>query len=138
METKLPCILVCVTDQMSCRRLIQKGRELADTCGYELCVVSVVPEQEPSKHTADTLQALYDIACSLGAGMQLLFNEDPALTVAVYARQVNAAHLISGSPSLNSNAFVETIHELLPDLPITIVDSENRCVTLSPNSSASA
>ncbi|MBQ9414674.1 MAG: hypothetical protein IJU16_06060 [Clostridia bacterium] len=130
MIQKDPCVLVCVTDQMSCRRLIEKGRDLALATGSTLQVVSVQPRGSLSPHTVDTLQALYDVACSFGAGMDVLFDEDPALTVAVYARQINAIRLVSGTPDVRSNAFVETIRELLPFLPITIVDAEGHTITL--------
>ena len=61
--------------------------------------------------------------------MTVYFNDSPALTVAVHARQINAVHIVSGSPGTDSNTFIETIKGLLPETPMTIVDNEQQMIT---------
>ena len=40
------CILVCVTNQKECERLIDTGKKFAEKDGVELHVISVIPEIE--------------------------------------------------------------------------------------------
>lgn len=130
MKTEKPAsVLVCVTDQPSCRRLILAGVEIAKTYGASVQVVSIQPEGLVSPLTANALQNLYDVSSSLGAEMTVYFNNEPALTAAVHASKTGAIHLVSGTPGADSNLFIETIKKLLPELPLSIVDAEGHMVT---------
>ena len=60
-------VLVCVTDQPSCRRLILAGDTIARRSGIPVKVVTILPPGAVSPRTADTLQTLYNIAGKLGA-----------------------------------------------------------------------
>ena len=122
-------VLVCVTDQPSCRRLILAGDAIAQKYQVPVKVVTVLKPGLVSSKTADVLQTLYNIAGRLGAEMTVYFNDSPALTVAVHARQTNAVHIVSGSPGTDGNTFIETIKGLLPKTPMTIVDNEQRMIT---------
>ena len=123
-------VLVCVTDQPSCRRLILAGASIAEKMGAPVKVVCVRPEGLVSPKTAEALQVLYNISGKLGADMTVYFNDDPALTVAVHARQTNAVHIVSGAPGATSNLFIETVKGLLPELPLSIVDADEHIVTV--------
>ena len=103
---------MCVTDQPSCRRLILAGDAIAQKYNVPVKVVTVLKPGLVSSKTADVLQTLYNIAGRLGADMTVYFNDSPALTVAVHARQINAVHIVSGSPGTDSNTFIETIKGL--------------------------
>ena len=138
MKTEKPAsVLVCVTDQPSCRRLILAGVEIAKTYGASVQVVSIQPEGLVSPLTANALQNLYDVSSSLGAEMTVYFNNEPALTAAVHASKTGAIHLVSGTPGADSNLFIETIKKLLPELQflkdlrdhLSIVDAEGHMVT---------
>lgn len=78
-------VLVCVTDQPSCRRLILAGDAIAQKYQVPVKVVTVLKPGLVSSKTADVLQTLYNIAGRLGAEMTVYFNDSPALTVAVHA-----------------------------------------------------
>ena len=123
-------VLVCVTDQPSCRRLILAGDSIAKRYAIPVKVVTVLKPGLISPKTAETLQTLYNIAGRLGAEMTVFFNDDPALTGAVHARQTNAVHLVSGSPGMESSRFLETIKGLLPELPVTMVDEHEQMMTI--------
>ena len=51
-------VLVCVTSQPACRRLICAGAEIAQQYGVPVKVVSVLPQGLVSAKTAETLQTL--------------------------------------------------------------------------------
>ena len=56
--------------------------------------------------------------------MDIFFNNSPVLVVAVAAKKHNAATLVTGFPADGSSGFIAHIHEILPELPITMVDDE--------------
>lgn len=122
-------VLVCVTSQPACRRLILAGAELAKQYKVPVKVVSVQSPGLVSAKTSETLQTLYNISSKLGAEMTIYFNDDPALTVAVHARKTNAVHIVSGAPGADSNRFIETVKGLLPEVPMSIVDEDDQMVT---------
>lgn len=128
-ENKPASVLVCVTDQLSSRRLILAGARIAEQYNARVRVVSILPEGLVSEKTADTLQKLYDVSSSLGAEMTVFFNNEPALTAAVHASQIGAVHLVSGAPGPESNLFIEMIRRLLPELPISILDADDHLIT---------
>ena len=130
MENDQPAnVLVCVTDQPSCRRLILAGAAIAEKLQVPVKVVSVQPAGLVSPRNAEDLQILYNISAKLGADMTVYFSDEAALTVAVHARQTNAIQIVSGAPGTNSNLFIETIKGLLPELPLSIVDEDEHIVT---------
>ena len=128
-ETPSANVLVCVTDQLSCERLIRAGAALAEEYGVPVRVLSILPEGLVSAQTASVLQNLYDIASSLGAEMTFYFNSEPALTAAVHASQTGAIHIVSGTPGADSNLCIETVKGLLPELPMSLVDADSRLFT---------
>ena len=131
-------VLVCVTDQPSCRRMILAGDTIARRSGIPVKVVTILPPGAVSPRTADTLQTLYNIAGKLGAEMTVYFNDEPALTAAVHARKTNAVHIVSGSPGAQSNLFVETIKSLLPEVPLSVVDENEQMLTFPAMSASPA
>ena len=131
-------VLVCVTDQPSCRRLILAGDTIARRSGIPVKVVTILPPGTVSARTADTLQTLYNIAGKLGAEMTVYFNDEPALTAAVHARKTNAVHIVSGSPGAQSTLFVATIKSLLPEVPLSVVDENEQMLTFPAMSASPA
>lgn len=125
-------VLVFVTAQPSCYRLIQAGAAIAETYHMPLKVVTIQPPGPLSKHAADNLQVLYNISGKLGAEMTILFNENPALTAAVHAHQTGAKHIVSGSPGGQSQLFIEAVRQLVPEIPWTVVDDQQQAVTFPP------
>ncbi len=125
-------VLVFVTAQPSCYRLIQAGAAIAETYHMPLKVVTIQPPESLSKHSTDSLQVLYNISGKLGAEMTILFHEDAALSAAVHVRQTNAKHIVSGAPGGQSQLFIEAVRELVPDIPWTIVDDQQQVVTFPP------
>ncbi len=128
-------VLVCVTDQPSCHRLIMAGKTIAEQYGLPLQVVSVLPPRLVSDKTAQALQTLHNISSKQGADMTVFFNESPAVTIAVHARQCGAVHLVSGTPGADNTMFLATLRELLPEIPLSLVDTDGQLITfpaLSP------
>ena len=124
---------VCVTPQQSCSRLIEAGARIAKEEGLPLSVLSVFRESNGlNANEGGALENLYECARNYDASMQVYFNNSPALVVAVASKKLNAATLVTGFPAEGSSGFIARIHEILPDLPITMVDKDSNEYRIIP------
>lgn len=122
---KPPCVMVCVTPQQSCQRLIEAGARIAKEENLPLSVISVFKESNGlNANEGGVLEELFQCAKKYNAGMDIFFNDSPVLIVAVAAKKHNASTLVTGFPADGSSGFIAHIHEILPELPITMVDNE--------------
>ena len=118
--------MVCITQQESCLRLIEAGARIAKEENLLLSVISVFRESKGmNANDGGLLENLFVCAQKYNATMNVYFNDSPSLVVAVAAKKNNASTLVTGFPSQGSNGFIARIHEILPDLPITMVDSNS-------------
>lgn len=128
--------MVCVTPQHSCARLIEAGARIAEREGVPLKVISVFRESNGlNANEGGALETLFECAKNFDASMNVYFNDSPALVIAVAAKKNNAVTLVTGFPAEGSSGFIARIHELLPELPVTMVDNdlkEYRIIPVSP------
>ncbi len=99
-------VLVCVTGQKTCDRLIQKGVDLAKELCAPLLVVHVAPAGAlllGGSTQSDALNYLYGLSCEAGAEMAVLRAPDPVERLIQYAMEQNAAHIILGSGKPEGN-----------------------------------
>lgn len=123
---KNPCVMVCVTPQQSSQRLIEAGARIAREEKLPLSVISVFKEKcGLNANEGGVLEELFQCSKKYNANMDIFFNDSPALVIAVAAKKNNASTLVTGFPAQGSSGFIARIHEILPDLPITMVDSES-------------
>jgi K+-sensing histidine kinase KdpD len=81
-------ILVCVTQQKTCERLIKQAHELADEYRGRLFVINVVKNDVnflESARESEALEYLFGISKSIGANLAVLKSDDIAGTIAEYA-----------------------------------------------------
>ena len=126
-----PSVLVCVTGQYDCDRLIEAGHELACESGLDLHVLCVHTPVNDLSSLSQEIEYLYRTAKELGADMTISFNTNAPMFAADYARRVNAKRLVTGMPDLRPNGFVLMLHELMPRLQITMVTKQNDCLLYS-------
>ncbi len=119
------CVLICVANPASCRNIVEAGMAIAAREQLPITVVSVLTSGLPTTEDGLTMQQLHNITRRCGAELTVFFNDEPALTTAVYARQCNAAHIVAGVPGEDgmpkATPFVEMIHEMFPQIPMTLV-----------------
>jgi K+-sensing histidine kinase KdpD len=130
---KQTCVMVCVTPQQSCSRLIEAGARIAKEENLPLSVVSVFRESSGlDVNIGETLENLFACSQKYQASMNVYFNDSPSLVLAVVAKKSNASNLVTGFPGEGSNGFIAGIHELLPELPITMVDGNSNEYKIIP------
>lgn len=120
-------ILVCVTQQKTCERLINKAHELVNEYKGELYVINVVRNDLnflDSVRESEALEYLFGISKSIGANLTVLKSDDIAGTIAQYADENHISCIILGkSPSENKEKhFVKELKILLKnDIEIKIL-----------------
>lgn len=131
MPKKKSSVLVCVTGQYDCDRLINAGFEKAVDLGTELRVLCVHTPVSNCSLLSDEIEYLYQTAKKLGADMTIAFNNNAPQTAADFAKKINAKIIVTGIPDGRPNGFVDTLHELLPKSNITMVTKEGECLRYS-------
>ena len=133
MNQKHPCIMVCVTPQESCARLIEAGARIAKEENLPLEVISVFRQSSGlNANENNVLENLFECAKNFNASMNIFFNDSPALVIAAASKKHNASTLVTGFPAEGSSGFIARIHEFVPDLPITMVDGDSNEYKIIP------
>lgn len=126
---KKPSVLVCVTSQYDCDRLINAGFEIAVDKGCDLHVLCVHTPISNVAFLSDEIEYLYQTSKNLGADMTIAFNDNAPLTTVDFAKKINARVVVTGMPDNLENGFVDTISELLPKSEITMVTKDREQLT---------
>ena len=116
-------ILVCVTVQKECQRLILAGKRLADNGGLPLRVLHVAAPGDTllgSPDAQEALNFLYSLSRETGAEMTLMYSADVRQAIVDYAHQVHAVCVVVGSDWRGGWAMAEALEDLLDD-SITIM-----------------
>lgn len=127
-------VLVCVTGQKDCDRLIRTGRRLADSHETELQVLCVQPTSAGYDASGEELEYLRQTARDAHAEMTVFFHDDAALMAVGFIKQVGAIHVVTGMAEVPINGFVDTIHRMIPSVPISMVSKEGIIYNICPNS----
>ncbi len=125
MDPKPSPIMVLVTLQPACARLIRKGADMALRCGVPLHVVHVrqrLPDRDPAKDAA-ALNCLYALAGEVGADMTLLTAEVAVTAMANFAAERKVTTIIMGGGQ-KASGIAETLSELLPGVQVMILEEE--------------
>ncbi|ADL68052.1 UspA domain protein [Thermoanaerobacterium thermosaccharolyticum DSM 571] len=103
-------IMVCVTPQKSCRRLVERGAERAKETNGEFCVVYVNKNNDIYKDLKEhkILVELFEMAQKLGGRVSILVGKKISDTLAEFADENDITEIIVGK-SLRS-AFEVLLH----------------------------
>lgn len=93
-------VLVCVTGQKTCDRLIKTGAQLAAEFSAPLLVVHVAPVGAPllgGSNQSEALNYLYALSCEVGAEMAVLRAPDTVERLIQYAQEQHVRHIVLGA-----------------------------------------
>lgn len=119
-------ILVCVTQQKTCERLIRKAAELAKTGRSELYVIHVAKNDWnflDNIKEGEALEYLFGISKSVGANLSVLKSDNIVKTISDYVKENKIDCLIMGeSPEDHKeNNFYQELRVLLNNIDIKII-----------------
>jgi K+-sensing histidine kinase KdpD len=116
-------ILVCVTDQESCGRLIEAGRKLADLADVPLKVICVRPRRMENWFGSDEVEYLFNRSKQLSAEMIIIFHDYAVEAVAEYIRSNDVHTIIVGMPpDPGQSIFISGLEDQFPQIPIISLD----------------
>lgn len=121
---KKPSVLVCVTGQYDCDRIINAGFEKAVDENLELHVLCVHKPISNVSLLSDEIEYLYQTSKSLGGDMTIAFNNDAPKTAADFAKKINAKFIYTGMPDDRPYGFVDTVQKLLPESKLIMVTKD--------------
>jgi K+-sensing histidine kinase KdpD len=111
-------VLVCVTQQKSCERLIRAGAGLKKENG-ELYIIHVSKDNWnfiDNSHDAEAMEYLFNLSKSYGAELTILNSNKIPETVAQYAQHYGIEIIITGQgPGGLNNPFTRRLKALLED-----------------------
>lgn len=119
-------VLVCVTDQKRCERLIKAGYLLSKSLDLKLKVLSVQPSNKVKNLQATPLEYLFSVCKSLDAEMQVYWGDNVNSVAVDYIRRNSVEQLIVGVPEkMVQGNFVYEVQRIFPNISISIVDESN-------------
>lgn len=92
-------IMVCVTKQKTCQRLIDYGRSLISSGEDQLFVIHVAKEQDNilgSREEGEALEFLYEKAKEAGAALTVEKSEDVMKALVQIVERNDITHVIAG------------------------------------------
>lgn len=118
------CILVCVTVQKECGRLIERGKTLAQNNGIPLHVLHVSGGKNPlgNPDAAEALNYLFSLAHEAEGEMNILYETDVPAAIARYAGKHGAKVIIMGAD--RSGKMAENLQGLLPEETLLVCAEE--------------
>ncbi len=116
-------VMVCVTGQKTCERLIKEGARVADLHSVGVHVVHVAPEGEhfmgSGENEAEALEYLLRRSNEVGADMTVLHAKDPKAALCEYATKNDIGVVVLGvAPGTNALDFARTLEAKLPGVDI--------------------
>lgn len=131
--THLQNILVCVTQQKTCERLIRSAVNLKSKYKSkgDLFVLHVAKNDWNFLDNAkegEALEYLFDISKSVGANLYVLKSDNIVKTISDFARENNVTDIIMGeSPEDHKeNKFYHELSLILNDVQIHVISQSNK------------
>lgn len=123
------CVLVCVTRQVSCERLIRRGADIAKQTGQSLNVVHVAATGasllgNPSE--SEALDFLFTSAKQHGADLSVLRSDNVMETLERIAREYKASTIVLGESRQNikeDDGIIWRLRAAMPDVQFHVVSS---------------
>jgi K+-sensing histidine kinase KdpD len=123
------CVLVCVTRQVSCERLIRRGSEVAGQAGLALKVVHVAAPGasllgNPSE--SEALDFLFTAAKQNGADLSVLRSDNVLDTLIRITREYRATAIVMGESRPNikeDESIIWRLRTALPDVQVHVIAS---------------
>ncbi|MBQ8952718.1 MAG: universal stress protein [Clostridia bacterium] len=117
-------VMVCVTGQKTCERLIAEGHRLAIEREEELSVLHVAKKGAGlmgSPSEAEALEYLFEVSSGKGADMTVIRSDEVVKTIEKHARKIGASLIVLGCPRQGSRDLTADMRAHMPDMEFHIV-----------------
>ncbi len=116
-------VMVCVTQQKTCERLILEGYKLVKTKDDKLYVIHVVSQGEKFLEYIDdgeALEYLFNVSKKAGADLTVLRSKNILKAMIDFAKENHITHIVMGTPpatkKVNDISIGLQLQDALPDV----------------------
>lgn len=121
-------VMVCVTQQKTCERLIQNGNKSLNSDKDNLFVIHVVNQNDKflnNSSDGDALEYLFTVSKKVGADLTVLRSKDIIKAIEDFAEKHGITHIVMGSSpngkGLDNHNFALKLKKMLPFIEFTII-----------------
>lgn len=122
-------IMVCVTQQKTCERIINKAHNMIENANGNLFVIHVVKNDTKflgNDKEGEALEYLFGITKSIGANLTVLRADSVSETLVDFAvsNKIDTVFMGESADSSSENKFYKRLSEKLPHINIVVVPPE--------------
>ncbi len=128
-------VLVCVTPQLSCKRLVEAGTAIARAADASVRILSVFPKRQCRNPDLNALEFLNRAAADTNAMMTVCFSDEPVDSALQYAGEGDTVKVVTGFPRDDSSSFVSEFHKRMPEMPLSMIDDDSTAYEIAPAAS---
>ena len=115
-------IMVCVTKQLTCERLIHYGRRLKDKLNSQLHIIHVVGEGSNflgNTKESEALEYLFNISKKAGADLTVLRSKDVENTLIDFVEKNEITHIVLGENNNENND-----NDIISQLKVKLIECD--------------
>lgn len=114
-------VMVLVTDQIMCERLITSGKRLADKRNASLMVINI--GRPSTAYNPDAIEHLFRVSREHGAAMSIYYSEDPEKQLISIIRDEAPEAVVTGMPQ-RKDSLLHKLWMLFEPIDFYTVDLE--------------
>lgn len=116
-------VVACITAQLSCKNIIEAGRELAEKLNCGLTVVTIQKREEDAERRARDLKILDSLSKLCDCDISIIYSNTPVTSLSSYVNKINPCHILIGNPNSESSFFNNFI-AAVNSAPVSVVNNK--------------
>ncbi len=116
-------VLVCVTAQLRCEKLIRAAEDLAAKLNRELTVVTIQPKNAEPQQRARDLKCLNTLSKLCDCDIDIIYSDHVTTSLAAYINRCEPCHILIGNPDTKGAFFNEFMSNHYC-APVSVVDEK--------------
>lgn len=125
-------VLVCVTAQLSCARLINSGKELSQRINKPLYVVTVLSKDSDAKEKSRALKTLDALSRKTDYNIDIIYSNNVAHSLGVHINKINPCHILIGNP-VEGGRFFEEFMSNVYSAPVSVISGDDKIMYTIPS-----
>lgn len=121
MSLKAP-VVACITAQLSCKNIIEAGKELANKLNCGLTVVTIQRREEDAERRARDLKILDTLSKICDSDISIIYSNNPVVSLSSFVNKCNPCHILIGNPNSESSFFNDFLAAV--SAPVSVVNNK--------------
>lgn len=130
-------VLVCVTPQLSCDKLINMAKEFAEKLNRPLYVVTVLKKNGNANKKSNEIKNLNSLSKRTQCNIDIIYSDNVAQSLGYYINKAEPFHIFIGNP-VEGGRFFEEFMSNIYRAPVSVVNSDDEIIYTLPSSTFEA